>query len=60
MGRSGGSLAPMGYATPLLSTIVLMTAGGPASGAGTIVGGALIMVCTVGVVLSARAGRRRR
>lgn len=54
MARSGGRLAPMGYATPLLSTIVLLAAGQPVSGAGAVVGGALIAVCTVGVVASAQ------
>lgn len=56
MARSGGRLAPMGYATPLLSTIVLLAAGRPVSGAGAVVGGALILICTVGVVVSARRG----
>jgi drug/metabolite transporter (DMT)-like permease len=54
MARSGGRLAPMGYATPLLSTVVLVAAGKPLGGAGAVVGGALILVCTVGVVVSTR------
>jgi drug/metabolite transporter (DMT)-like permease len=57
MARSGGRLAPMGYATPLLSTIVLLAAGRPVSGVGAMVGGALIVVCTVGVVVSVHGSR---
>ena len=53
MARSGGRLAPVGYATPLLSTIVLLVAGEPVSGPAAIAGGALIVICTVGVVASA-------
>jgi drug/metabolite transporter (DMT)-like permease len=52
MARSGGRLAPIGYATPLLSTIVLLAAGEPVSGPAAIAGGALIVICTVGVVAS--------
>jgi drug/metabolite transporter (DMT)-like permease len=58
MAHSGGRLAAVGYATPLLSTIVLLAAGRPVSGAGTAVGGALILVCTIGVVLTARRPSR--
>jgi drug/metabolite transporter (DMT)-like permease len=55
MARSGGRLAPLGYATPLLSTIVLLAAGRPVSGIGTVIGGTLILVCTVGIVISTYA-----
>lgn len=55
MARTGGRLAPIGYATPLLSTIVLLAAGRPVSGVGTVVGGLFIVVCTVGVVVSTRS-----
>lgn len=55
MARSGGRLAPLGYATPLLSTIVLLAAGRPVSGIGTVIGGTLILICTVGIVVSTHA-----
>jgi drug/metabolite transporter (DMT)-like permease len=58
MSRSGGRLAPLGYATPLLSTIVLLAAGQPVSGSGAVIGGALIAICTVGVVATAQIQER--
>jgi drug/metabolite transporter (DMT)-like permease len=54
MSRSGGRLAALGYATPLLSTIVLLAAGQPVSGSGAVIGGTLIVICTVGVVATAQ------
>jgi drug/metabolite transporter (DMT)-like permease len=60
MARSGGRLAPLGYATPLLSTVVLLMTGRPVSGAGAVVGGALILVCTIGVVVTARGSPHAR
>lgn len=53
MARSGGSLAPIGYATPLVSTAVLLAAGREVSGTPALIGGALVVVCIAGVVVSA-------
>lgn len=48
----GGSsrLAPLGYATPLLSTVLLLVTGAPAS-TSTLAGIALVLACSVGVLL---------
>lgn len=54
MARSGGRLAPLGYATPLLSSLLLLLSGQPLRGAGAVIGASLIVICTVGVVINAR------
>lgn len=49
---SGGGaerLSPLGYATSLLSTVLLFATGAPAS-AGTLVGVALVLACSIGVL----------
>jgi drug/metabolite transporter (DMT)-like permease len=58
---AGGAerLSPIGYATPLLSTGLLMIAGRP-FGALTVVGAALILICSVGVLANDRKPREAR
>ena len=48
---SGGAerIAPLGYATPLLSTLLLLATGSPAT-ATTLAGIALVLVCSIGVL----------
>jgi len=54
MARGGAErLSPLGYATPLLSTGLLLATGQPASG-GTLVGVGLILTCSIGVLAAQR------
>ena len=52
---NGGAerLAPLGYATPLLSTMLLLATGSPAT-ATTLVGIFLVLVCSIGVLATQR------
>lgn len=52
---AGGAerLAPLGYATPLLSTLLLLAAGAPATAA-TLLGITLVLVCSIGVLTTQR------
>jgi drug/metabolite transporter (DMT)-like permease len=47
-------LAPLGYATPLLSTVVLLVTGAPATGS-TLVGVGLVLACSIGVLAHERS-----
>lgn len=61
MSRGGADrLSPIGYATPLLSTGILIATGRP-FGTTTLFGAALILLCSVGVLVNDRqaAGGRR-
>lgn len=50
MARGGAErLSPLGYATPLLSTVLLLATGAPAT-TSTIAGVGLVLVCSVGVL----------
>lgn len=56
---SGGGaerLSPLGYATPLLSTLLLLGTGAPATST-ALLGIGLVLICSVGVVAHARFGR---
>jgi drug/metabolite transporter (DMT)-like permease len=46
-------LAPLGYATPLLSTMLLLATGSPAT-ATTLVGIFLVLVCSIAVLATQR------
>lgn len=52
-GGGAERLAPVGYATPLLSTLLLLTTGAPAA-ATTLIGVGLILACSIGVLASQR------
>lgn len=59
--RRAERLSPIGYLTPLLSTILLLVAGQPFT-TSTLAGAALILVCSAGVLINeriAQQGRRR-
>jgi drug/metabolite transporter (DMT)-like permease len=59
---SGGGaerLAPLGYATPLLSTVLLVFFG-EAFTFYTLLGASLVLVCSVGVLVVDRVGRPSR
>ncbi|MGW1975591.1 DMT family transporter [Streptomyces sp. NPDC001889] len=60
MTRSRGRLAPLGYATPLLSTCVLLLAGRAFGGAVAAAGAVLVLLCTVGVLVTDRASAGSR
>jgi drug/metabolite transporter (DMT)-like permease len=51
-------LSPIGYATPLLSTLLLLATGQPFTAA-TLVGAALILVCSTGVLINERIAHQR-
>ncbi|WP_155072647.1 EamA family transporter [Streptomyces taklimakanensis] len=51
MTRSHGRLAPLGYATPLLSTCVLLLDGRTFGGTIAAAGAACVLLCTVGVLV---------
>jgi drug/metabolite transporter (DMT)-like permease len=58
LAMSGGGarrLAPLGYATPLLSTVLLLLSGETFS-SGALLGAALVLVCSVGVLAMDRKG----
>lgn len=57
-GEGATRLSPLGYATPLLSTILLMAAGRSFTAA-TVIGAALILTCSIGVLVNDRLARRR-
>ncbi len=48
-GGGAERLAPVGYATPLLSTLLLLASGAPAA-ATTLIGVGLIVACSIGVL----------
>jgi len=48
-GGGAERLAPLGYATPLLSTVILLFAGAPST-AGTLTGVGLVLGCSLGVL----------
>jgi drug/metabolite transporter (DMT)-like permease len=52
-------LAPIGYATPLLSTILLLATGAPAT-ATTLIGVGLVLACSIGVLASQHPPTRAR
>nr|WP_240979590.1 DMT family transporter [Streptomyces sp. HNM0574] len=54
MSRSRGRLAPLGYATPVLSTLVLLAAGRSFGGPAAFLGAVLVLLCTVGVLINDR------
>lgn len=55
MARGGAErLAPIGYATPLLSTLLLLITGAPATRT-TLLGVGLILVCSIGVLAGERS-----
>lgn len=56
-GGGADRLSPIGYATPLLSTMVLIATGRPFT-TQMLVGAALILVCSLGVLLNDRTARR--
>ncbi len=60
MARSGGSLAPLGYVTPLLSTWLLLLAGRSFSDASAAIGALLVLLCTIGVLANDRLFGARR
>lgn len=51
-------LGPIGYATPLLSTVLLLATGQPFTIA-ILVGAALILACSAGVLINERIAQRR-
>lgn len=54
MTRGGADrLSPLGYATPLLSTVLLLVTGAPAT-ASTLAGVGLVLACSLGVLVHAR------
>ncbi len=57
MARTAARLAPLGYGTPLLSTLVLILAGEQFAGQ-AFFGGLLVLVCTIGVVVAEQRSRR--
>lgn len=60
MARGGAErLAPLGYATPLLSTLLLLATGAPAT-ATTLAGVGLVLVCSIGVLSSQRSSPTAR
>lgn len=60
MARGGAEhLAPLGYATPLLSTLLLLATGAPAT-ATTLAGVGLVLACSIGVLSSQRSSPTAR
>lgn len=58
MARGGADrLSPIGYATPLLSTLLLIATGAPATTT-TLVGIGLILACSIGVLAAQRSPTR--
>lgn len=57
--REAECLAPLGYATPLLSTMLLLATGSPAT-ATTLVGIGLVLVCSIGVLATQHTRSRDR
>jgi drug/metabolite transporter (DMT)-like permease len=57
--RRAERLGPIGYATPLLSTLLLVATGQPVTRS-TVIGAVLILACSAGVLLNAGVTRRRR
>ena len=55
-GDGAKSLAPLGYATPLLSTTLLVLAGETFT-SGALLGAALVLVCSIGVLIVGGKGR---
>lgn len=53
-GGGAERLAPIGYATPLLSTLLLLATGAPAT-ATTLAGIGLVLLCSVGVLVAQRS-----
>lgn len=53
MAASRARLAPLGYATPLLSTCVLLLSG-QQFGHSTLIGALIVLVCTIGVLIADR------
>ena len=49
MQRSSGRLAPLGFMTPVLSTLVLLI-GGQTFGTTTAVGAVIVLACTIGIL----------
>ncbi|MGW7520080.1 DMT family transporter [Streptomyces sp. NPDC054796] len=60
MARSDGRLAPLGYATPVLSTCVLLLSGRTFGDASAAVGAFLVLLCTVGVLVNDRLSGEQR
>lgn len=58
-GPTGETRVPLGYATPLLSTGLLLATGDSAS-AQTLIGAALVLVCSVGALLLVRSRAPRQ
>lgn len=59
MARGGAERpSPLGYATPLLSTVLLLATGAPATAA-ILTGACLVLVCSLGVLAHARYASRR-
>lgn len=58
-GNRSERLSPIGYATPLLSTALLLATGRPLTTA-TLIGAALIVVCSAGVLINERRTTRHR
>lgn len=58
---AGGAerLAPLGYATPLLSTLLLLATGAPATTT-TLLGITLVLVCSIGVLAAQRLQPKER
>ncbi len=52
-GGGAERLSPLGYATPLLSTVLLLATGAPAT-TGTLLGVVLVLACSLGVLAHAR------
>lgn len=59
MAASRGRLAPLGYATPLLSTCVLLLSGRQ-FGDSTVIGALMVLICTIGVLAADRFMGDRR
>lgn len=51
-------LSPLGYLTPLVSTMLLLVTGQPFTTT-TLVGTALILVCSAGVLINERTSKRQ-
>lgn len=58
-GGGAERLAPIGYATPLLSTVLLLATGAPATTT-ILIGIALVLVCSIGVLVAQHSQRRSR
>jgi len=58
-GGGAERLSPLGYATPLLSTVLLLATGAPAAG-NTVLGVGLVLACSLGVLAHDRYAPRSR